>query len=120
MTVRGFLGVTVLVATGLSGGAGLRAPLAAQGPQASTAALTGTVGSPAEARMEGVLVSARRQGSTRTVTVVTNAEGVYSFPRARLEPGRYDVSIRAAGSCSRRRRPPCKWRWPKGPRRDWI
>ena len=47
--------------------------------------------------MEGVLVSARRDGSTRTITVVTNADGTYSFPRARLEPGRYDVSIRAAG-----------------------
>ena len=47
--------------------------------------------------MEGVLVSARRNGSTITTTVVTNAQGVYSFPRARLEPGQYNVSIRAVG-----------------------
>ena len=47
--------------------------------------------------MEGVLVSARRNGSTITTTVVTNAQGVYGFPRARLEPGQYNVSIRAVG-----------------------
>ena len=66
--------------------------------------------------MEGVLVSAKRQGSTKTVTVVSNADGVYSFPRGRLEPGRYDVTdsrgglrdpgagARACRSTSRRRR----------------
>jgi streptogramin lyase len=47
--------------------------------------------------MEGVLVSAKRSGSTITTTVVTNAQGIYSFPRARLEPGQYNVSIRAVG-----------------------
>ena len=47
--------------------------------------------------MEGVLVSAKRDGSTRITTVVSNADGVYTFPRGRLEPGRYHVSIRAAG-----------------------
>jgi streptogramin lyase len=71
---------------------------AAQQPAAAAdAGLTGTVSSTAEQRMEGVLVSARRDGSTKTITVVSNADGVYSFPRGRLEPGRYHVSIRAAG-----------------------
>ena len=45
--------------------------------------------------MEGVLVSAKRDGSTRTVTVVSHADGTYAFPRERLEPGRYTVSVRA-------------------------
>src|SRR5262245_34002513 len=67
----------------------------AQSPPA--AALTGMVRSQEEGAMEGVLVSAKRAGSTVTTTVVTNAQGRYSFPRARLEPGHYSVSIRAAG-----------------------
>ena len=47
--------------------------------------------------MEGVLVSAKRAGSTRTVTVVSNAQGQYSFPRDRLEPGKYSLTVRAVG-----------------------
>jgi virginiamycin B lyase len=62
-----------------------------------TAALTGTVSSTEEGRMEGVLVSAKREGSNKIVTVVSNARGVYSFPRDRVDSGRYDVSIRAVG-----------------------
>jgi hypothetical protein len=61
------------------------------------AALTGSVRSAKEGLMEGVLVSAKRNGSTITTTVVTNAQGVYSFPSERLQPGQYNVSIRAVG-----------------------
>jgi streptogramin lyase len=63
----------------------------------STAALTGVVSSAQEAAMEGVLVSAKREGSRITTTVVTDARGRYSFPRARLEPGTYAIRIRAIG-----------------------
>lgn len=59
------------------------------------AALTGRVTSAAEGSMEGVLVSAKRTGSTKTVTVVSRANGEYSFPRDRLEPGDYQLSVRA-------------------------
>src|SRR4030095_5400849 len=45
----------------------------------------------------GVLVSAKRVGSTMTVTVVSDAQGRYSFPRERLEPGKYSLAIRAVG-----------------------
>jgi streptogramin lyase len=71
----------------------------AAAPQAAdaTVALAGTVRSTAEGPMEGVLISAKRDGSTITTTVVTNASGVYAFPRTRLEPGLYTVSIRAVG-----------------------
>ncbi|HEX5046358.1 MAG TPA: carboxypeptidase regulatory-like domain-containing protein [Gammaproteobacteria bacterium] len=60
-----------------------------------TAALSGRVTSEREPAMEGVLVSARREGSNKTVTVVTHADGRYAFPSDRLEPGRYAVSVRA-------------------------
>ena len=61
------------------------------------AALTGTVSSPEEGKMEGVVVSAKRPGSTIMVSVSTNAQGQYSFPQDRLAPGAYDITIRAVG-----------------------
>src|SRR5450631_1509473 len=64
-----------------------------QGPTA----LTGTVSSPEEGKMEGVVVSAKRPGSTIMVSVSTNAQGQYSFPRDRLAPGAYDITMRAIG-----------------------
>jgi virginiamycin B lyase len=71
-------------------------PLAASA-QAPVAALTGLVSSADEATMEGVLVSATRAGSNITVTVVTGADGRYSFPANRLGPGQYTLAIRAVG-----------------------
>jgi len=68
----------------------LSGPAAAQAP-----ALAGRVTSMAEGAMEGVLVSAKREGSNKTVTVVSHADGRYSFPSDRLEPGRYAVTVRA-------------------------
>jgi virginiamycin B lyase len=47
--------------------------------------------------MEGVLVSAKKSGSAITLTVVTGATGRYSFPAAKLDPGHYDIRIRAQG-----------------------
>ena len=61
------------------------------------AALTGTVSSPEEGKMEGVVVSAKRPGSTIMVSVSTNAQGQYSFPQDRLAPGAYDITMRAVG-----------------------
>src|SRR5580765_5538957 len=60
-------------------------------------ALTGTVSSSEEGKMEGVVVSAKRPGSTIMVSVSTNAQGQYSFPADRLAPGDYDVTMRAVG-----------------------
>ena len=67
-------------------------PTLAQAP----AALTGTVRSSEEGAMEGVLVSAKRAGSTVTVTVVSS-RGRYTFPANRLEPGTYVIGMRAIG-----------------------
>src|SRR4029453_15348227 len=63
----------------------------------SAAALGGSVTSAEEGPMEGVLVSAKKDGSTVTVSVISNAQGRYSFPASRLEPGRYSLQIRAVG-----------------------
>jgi len=60
-------------------------------------ALTGTVSSAAEGKMEGVLVSAVRSDGPVTVTVVSDAAGRYRFPTDRLAPGPYTLSIRAVG-----------------------
>jgi streptogramin lyase len=64
---------------------------------AAQAALAGKVSSAEEGAMEGVLVSAKKAGSTITVTVVSDKEGRYSFPSAKLDPGRYAIRIRAVG-----------------------
>src|ERR1700719_2280551 len=66
--------------------------------QAQTAAaLSGQVSSAEEGAMEGVLVSAKKDGATITTTVVSNDKGQFSFPAGRLEPGHYSITIRAAG-----------------------
>jgi streptogramin lyase len=61
------------------------------------AALTGVVASAQEGAMEGVVVSAHKTGSIVTISVTTDAQGRYSFPDNRLEPGEYTITIRAVG-----------------------
>lgn len=68
----------------------------AQSP-AAPPALTGKISSQAEGAMEGVAVTAQRDGSSILISVYSNAQGQYSFPGGRLDPGSYTVSIRAAG-----------------------
>jgi len=63
----------------------------------NAAALSGMVTSAEEGAMEGVLVTAKKAGSTIAITVVTNKDGHYSFPASRLEPGSYAIKIRAVG-----------------------
>ena len=59
---------------------GLVGVLLAAAAAQNGAALTGKVTSAQEPTMEGVLVSAKRDGSTITTTVVTDAQGIYHFP----------------------------------------
>jgi len=63
----------------------------------AASALRGRVSSKEEGSMEGVLVSARKDGSTVTTSVVSDSRGEYSFPKDRLESGHYSIRIRAAG-----------------------
>jgi streptogramin lyase len=65
--------------------------------QQTSPALTGQITSAREGAMEGVVVSARKDGSTITTSVVSNAQGRYAFPASRLESGHYSLAVRAAG-----------------------
>jgi virginiamycin B lyase len=70
---------------------------AVRGAESPTAALTGVISSDAEPKIEGVVVTAKRVGSTTAVSVISDAQGRYTFPQNRLAPGEYDVRIRATG-----------------------
>ena len=62
-----------------------------------TDSLSGQVSSTEEGVMEGVLVSAKKEGSTISVTVVSDKQGHYRFPAGRLDAGHYLLKIRAGG-----------------------
>jgi virginiamycin B lyase len=64
---------------------------------AQSVSLQGQVISAEEGVMEGVLVSAKKAGSTITVTVVSDRSGHYSFPANKLDAGKYELRIRAVG-----------------------
>ncbi len=69
----------------------------ASAPGLSAATLSGQVASAKEGAMEGVLVTAKKDGSNMSVTVVSDDKGHYSFPEGRLTPGHYAIKIRAIG-----------------------
>src|SRR6266550_4002515 len=58
---------------------------------------TGQVTSAEEGAMEGVVVSAKKDGSTIAISVISDATGNFTFPAAKLEPGKYALGIRAIG-----------------------
>ena len=88
---------TILAAATLAAAFGGRSGVTAAAQGADAAALSGVVSSQAEGKMEGVLVTVRKDGANYTTTVVSDAQGRYSFPRTHVEPGTYAVSIRATG-----------------------
>jgi streptogramin lyase len=91
-----FRRVALLSATGaLLLAAAVCGPTALQAQSAT--ALSGQVTSQEEGAMEGVLVSAKKDGATITITVVSDAQGHYSFPASKLEAGQYTLRIRAIG-----------------------
>jgi virginiamycin B lyase len=73
------------------------APAADIAAKPQAAALTGVVTAPDGKALDGVVVTAGHPGSNVTVSVITQADGRYSFPAGKLAPGRYFLSIRAAG-----------------------
>ena len=70
---------------------------AAPAQKTAAVALAGRVSSDAEGAMEGVLVRAKGEGKTISITVVTDREGRYSIPASRLAPGKFNIDIRAVG-----------------------
>jgi streptogramin lyase len=68
-----------------------------RGAASPWAGLAGQVSSDEEGPLEGVVISAKRDGSTITVSVTTDEKGRYRFPSNRLEPGHYTLAIRAVG-----------------------
>ena len=94
MSTRIFLSVavTIFVTTLFYG-----VPKSLEAQEANTLALSGMVSAQDETKLEGVLVTARLDGAAHSITVVSNEDGEYSFPRSHLEPGRYTLQVRAAG-----------------------
>jgi virginiamycin B lyase len=85
----------LLTLKGLLGALALLSVVSAQAQTSN--ALSGQVSSAEEGLMEGVLVNAKKDGSNKTTTVVSNDKGQFSFPADRIEPGKYTITIRAAG-----------------------
>ena len=90
MTIRSWLLVT---------SAAVAATLIQSGldPAQAAGKLAGQVASAEEGAMEGVVVSAKKNGSTIAVSVVSDDKGNFAFPAAKLEPGQYTLRIRAIG-----------------------
>ena len=65
--------------------------------QVQSSDLSGWVSSAEDGRMGGVLVSAQKIGSPITITVVSDENGRFAFPAAKLTTGRYSLRIRAIG-----------------------
>jgi virginiamycin B lyase len=91
------LGMTALAVV-LVQGASSAARADSQGPATpGPAAISGQVTSQTEGAMEGVVVTAHKDGSIVSVSVTSDAKGHYVFPENRLEPGHYTLAIRAVG-----------------------
>jgi streptogramin lyase len=63
----------------------------------SAAVLSGQVSSAEEGVMEGVMITAKKAGSTIAISVASDAEGKFGFPASKIEPGDYTLRIRAVG-----------------------
>jgi virginiamycin B lyase len=94
MRIRNYFLIAIAGFAVLVSETGLGSPRA---QMASTVAVTGQVSSTEEGPMEGVLVSAKKTGSTVTITVVSDQQGRYAFPANKMEPGQYSLKIRAVG-----------------------
>ena len=81
-----------MIAKWMSGVSTAALSLVLVSPQAM-AQLTGQVASTEEAAMEGVVVSAKKDGSNITTSVITNAQGRFAIPADRLEAGKYTISM---------------------------
>jgi virginiamycin B lyase len=65
--------------------------------RAAAQILSGQVSSAEEGNMEGVVVSAKKAGATVTISVISDAQGEFTFPTSKLDAGQYNIRIRAIG-----------------------
>ncbi|MGH9255099.1 MAG: carboxypeptidase regulatory-like domain-containing protein [Vicinamibacterales bacterium] len=86
---------TVLVIVAALGAIWLTSVSGTTGYAAGETVLTGRITAAAGQPMEGVIVSARRFGSTFTTSVYTDAAGEYYFPR--MDEGKYNIWAQAVG-----------------------
>src|SRR6202050_293480 len=94
---RPHMRITTLLLAAAAGLVALVFPAPSPNLAQTAAALSGQVSSAREGLMEGVVVSARKDGSAITVSVISDDKGRFGFPASRLDPGHYAISIRAAG-----------------------
>jgi virginiamycin B lyase len=87
----------ILAAAWLGGVLGQGLPSPAWAAPSAPAVLEGQVSSYDEGVLEGVVVTARQEGASFTVSVVSNRTGHYRFPPGRLVPGHYSLKTRAIG-----------------------
>ena len=87
----------LLLASGIAFAVALDMSIQVGAQSSDKMALIGTVSSVQDGPIEGVLISAKKDRSTISLTVVSDVQGRYAFPAARLEPGRYSMRIRAVG-----------------------
>jgi len=80
--------VQLMVLTGVAAVVFQVGPSSLRAQSDASTALAGQITSAEEGPMEGVLVTAKKAGSTVAVTVASDERGRYRFPRTRLEPGR--------------------------------
>ena len=97
MHARVWLVVSVAGAVAVVLGTSPELPASRAVAAVDAAALTGIVSSAEEGAMEGVLVSAKRTGSTHDHDGRHRQGRRYRFPRTRLEAGSYALGIRAVG-----------------------
>ena len=83
----------------------------------TAAALTGTVSSAKEGLMEGVVVSAKKTGSTITISVATDDKGRFSFPATGSSPASTRSASAPSATTSKAREAPTS-RPADGERRD--
>ncbi len=96
LALLGLIGTSLFGLTACSPDIPVESPVGESSSVASSA-LAGKVTSQEEGAMEGVVVSAQREGSPIIVSVVSNEQGEYRFPQDRLDAGSYAISIRAVG-----------------------
>ncbi len=69
----------------------------AQALDISKVAIQGRVTASTEGAIEGAVISAKKDGSVITISVVSHVNGDFAFPKEKIPAGNYTITIRATG-----------------------